>query len=329
MSTEDAIVSATELIYENFDNAKHTLGVCVDFSKAFDTVNHVVLLSKMEKYGIRGLPLAWFKSYLCNRGQKVRINGVCSEWSVVSTGVPQGSVLGLILFTINVNDMTNVSPLFRTVQFADDTTLLASNHDFSTLVSEITASLTSLSHWCSSNCLLINTNKTAVLIFSNRFRDIDFSNKICLENSELDYVNRVKFLGLTLDDKLKFSVHLSNICNKLSSVIGILYRVKDVLPTKILIGLYYSLFCPHLVYVNTIWGGTYHVHLHNLEILQKKIVRIITGSDFLAHTKPLFYQTGILNIFDLHQYLLLIYMFKNRHNFETSNSAYNTRHGFF
>ena len=296
MSTEDAIIDVTESIYRNLNDRKHTMSVFVDFSKAFDTVNHSILLSKMWKYGIRGRAHSWFDSYLKDRGQRVRVNGVCSDRSLLSVGVPQGSVLGPVLFLIYVNNMCDAISLSKTVQFADDTTLLLYDHNHSTLTNAATSSLAQLSSWCFAHRLSINTSKTVVMLFSNRQFDIDLNNKVSLCNAELCYVDNVKFLGLTVDNRLKFNVHIADVCKKVSRVVGVLYKVRDILPTKTLINLYYALFYPHVIYTNLIWGGTSNVHLHTLEMLQKKAVRVITSSNYLTHTRPLFYQTGILNI---------------------------------
>ena len=137
----------------------------------------------------------------------------------------------------------------------------------------------------------------------------------------------VNFLGIMLDNQLKFNSHILTICNKISKSSGILNRLKSFVPTKIMIQLYYSMIYPYITYCNLIWGGACHNHLSTLITLQKKIIRIITNESYLAHTKPLFYNTGILNIENVHSYVLAIYMFKKRnlfndcfhHNYSTRN----------
>ena len=210
--------------------------------------------------------------------------------------------------------------------FADDATLYTSHSDFSSLVNLVNDEIVNLNRWSESNRLAINTERTNALLISNRPLYANFDNRIILNNNDLDYVDKVIFLGLTIDSKLKFKQHISVICTKLSKIVGILFRVSGFLSQRSLVNLYYSLFYPHLIYANLLWGGTHDTHLHIVELLQKKVVRIVTHSSYLAHTNDLFIKTGILKVKEIHEYLLLIYMFKNRLNFDISNSHYNTRH---
>ena len=326
LSTVDAIIDFSEYIYENLENKNHIVSVFIDYRKAFDTVQHDILLSKLEAYGIRGLPFDWFKSYLHDRKQCVRIGKSCSNRNNITIGIPQGSVLGPILFILYVNELANVSPMMKTILFADDTTVSLSGRNFHGLLGELNDELCKFSSWSLSNRLSLNVEKTGAMIFSNRLADVDLGEAVRLNHTAVDYLDKVKFLGVTLDSKLKYCYHIDNICSKLSKVIGIMYRVKRYLPRNALICLYYSLFYPYLLYGNVLWGGTFDVHLNNIEILQKRVIRIITDSSYLAHTDPLFHQTGILKACDIHKFLLLSYFFKHRDDFPSSNVVYNTRH---
>ena len=326
LSTIDAVIEYSEYLYDNIENRRHTLGLFIDYSKAFDTVNHNILLAKLDMYGFRGITLRLFRSYLEDRTQCVRIGNYYSDCSSLLTGVPQGSVLGPLLFLCYINDFPNVSPIFKTVLFADDTTVSVSGPDFVELCGVINSELVRITDWSNANKLALNADKTAALIFSNRPHDIDLNCKVRMNNTDVEYFDSHKFLGLTLDTKLKFRGHISSICGKLSKAVGIIYRVSEFLPQKSLIGLYYSLFYPYLTYCNELWGGTYGVHLNTVEMLQKRVVRVVTHSEFLAHTGGLFYSTGILKAKDLHVYLLLIYLFKNREKFSFPSSSYSTRY---
>ena len=329
LSTVDAVVEFSEFICNKLESREHVLSILIDYSRAFDTVNHNILLQKLEVYGIRGIVNDWFRSYLSSRRQRVKLSyaSCYSDFKCLSVGVPQGSVLGPILFVLYINEFSNVCPLLKTVLFADDTTVACSGSDFIDMCSQTSNHLETISAWSNSNRLMLNSDKTCAIVFSNRLRDDELLNAVLSLNSvSIDFRDEVKFLGVNLDSKLKFREHINFVCNKLSRVVGILSKVREVLSRKALISLYYSLFYPYLIYCNVLWAGTYSTHLHNIEMLQKRAIRIISGSEYLAHTTPLFYDAGILKAVDVHRLLLLLYYFRNREKFGQSNVAYETRH---
>ena len=325
LSTLDAIVSFSQYIVDNLEQFKHVIGIFIDYAKAFDTVNHEILLMKLEAYGIRGKCLSLMKSYLQNRLQYVKIGDSISNKLLLTSGVPQGSVLGPILFILYVNDFSNISTAVNTIQFADDTTVLASGADFEELYNLLSGEIVNIVKWSNCNRLALNAGKTSALIFTNRLHGVNLELLPKIDDVSVEYCNVVKFLGVEVDNKLKFKEHIKYIHKKLSRVIGVMYKVSKYLPLKAMIGLYYSLFYPYILYCNEIWGCTYSVHLNDIELLQKRVVRIITGSDFLANTGPLFYSTGILKIKDVNKFLLALYMRKNLDNFRNINSVYQTR----
>jgi len=327
-STGDAILSFVNFIQSSLNNREHSIGIFVDLRKAFDTVNHGILLAKLNCYGIRGISADWFESYLFNRKQRVRIGNCLSHTESINIGVPQGSVLAPILFLLYINDLVNVSSLFHCVLFADDTTLCSSDVNFSSLVSNVSAELNTVSSWMSANRLSLNVNKTYSLIFSNCDYNVVL-NPIIFNDSFVDIETRGKFLGLIVDNRLTFSEHISSICKKLSKTVGILYSIKDCVPLHLMIQLYYSLAYPYIHYCNLIWSNTYQVHLNPLIMLQKRLIRIITDSDYLDHTGPLFEETGILTVNQIHIYMLSIYMFKMSNSADgipTLDHNYNTRY---
>ena len=313
-STTDAFIKLTEYIYSCLNNKQHSRGIFIDLRKAFDTVNHEVLVKKLEMYGVRGLPLLWFNSYLRDRKQSVSINGHCSSEETISVGVPQGSILGPILFLLYINDISNVSNLFSVILYADDTTLLANNSDYATLMRDINNELPKLQEWLNANRLSLNLDKTFTLLFSNRYADIDPELMVIYSNEAVKFKDKGEFLGLTIDDNLRFNTHIQVISNKISKSVGIFYRLRHCVPRRVHLNLYYTMVYPYLLYGNIVWGGTSVQHIRSLQLLQKKIVRIITNSGYLEHTSPLFKQMKILKIIDLHRYLLCIYMFTLKQN---------------
>ena len=218
--------------------------------------------------------------------------------------------------------------LFSHVLFADDTTIFSSNVNFADLVSDINDELQSMHSWMLANRLsLLNLSKTYSLIFSN----CDYSiilNPIVFGNQIVNVETNGKFLGLIMDNKLTFDKHVLFICNKLSKTVGILYKIRNCVPSDLMVQLYYSLAYPYIHYCNLIWGNTYHVHLKPIITLQKKFIRIISNAEYLDHTEPLFSQTEILTIDQVHEYLLAIYMYKRKlreGSLPTLNHHYGTR----
>jgi hypothetical protein len=326
-STVDALVDLTEFIYAALNNKEHCLSVFVDLRKAFDTVNHTILLQKIHHYGVRGLPLKWFDDYLRERRQRVRVGKSLSDTKFVNIGVPQGSILGPILFLIFINDLPQMSSMFSTILFADDTTLSSTNVSYENLITRTNRELEKFKMWSVNNRLSVNIGKTFAILFTNRLGDINYDSKVYFDGGEVLLKNCGNFLGVCIDDGLKFHNHIFNVCSKLSKQIGILYRLRPYVPQDVMQKLYYSLVYPYLIYCNLVWGGTHGAHLSPLVVLQKKIVRIITGEGYLAHTDPLFFRTGILKLADIHTYILGLYAHKaiSVGSFHLSEHQYFTR----
>ena len=267
-STEQAITCFSENIYDTLNKKESAISVFIDFSKAFETVNHSILLDKLEAYGIRGIALDLISSYLSNRRHVTRIGGHVSSPKVVNISVPQGSNLGPIFFILYVNDLLNISSLFSSILFADDLTLNFRHSNLETLVRNCNSEIQKLIEWTQCNRLTINHSKSFFMFISNRFRY--YHPLILLNNAPLKQCMSGKFLGVIVDDSLNFKLHIDYISNKVSKSIGILFKLKDYLPQSTLVSLYYSFIYPYLIYCNLVWGGTYSSHLGKLIKLQKK-----------------------------------------------------------
>ena len=323
-STYHALNMFSTHLYSSLDNKLSVLSLFVDFSKAFDTVNHRILLAKLYHYGIRGTIHSWFEDYLTNRTQCTVHDGHTSLKLDISTGVPQGSVLGPILFLIYINDIVNVFTWAKTILFADDMTLYftGSNNDIRFHLAN--QDLNKLHSWCLSNRLTINTDKTHFMFFSNRNTNVLPVLKI--NNNLISRAYKLRFLGVIFDESLTFKFHTSNVSQKLSRCTAMLYKVRDFVPCEVLKTLYYAHIYPHLLYCNPIWSTTHATHLKCINLLHKKIIRIITKSSFLEHTTPLFKNTKILKLEDITKHSIATSMYKNQINVSLPPHEYTTRH---
>ena len=172
-NTLDAIIEFLDYVYSSLDKKPSTIAVFLDFSKAFDTVNHEILMSKLQHNGIRGVILSWFKSYLSNRKQYVSIKNFSSFMSNITLGVPQRSVLGTVLFLLDINDMDRSSDQLRFVHFADDTTVFTSDYDINGVHASVNSKLVGVDNWLKTNRLSLNVSKTSYMIISNLKNALD------------------------------------------------------------------------------------------------------------------------------------------------------------
>ena len=311
-STEDAVVSLTEELYKNLNSYNHSIAVFVDFKKAFDTVDHQIMLDKLEAYGIRGPELAWFASYLSGRKHSVKIKNYCSEFKNLSIGLPQGSLLSPVLFLLYINDLANLSKNIFPIMYADDTTLCFSNSCLTDLFNVCNSELSKFHQWTIANKLTLNVNKTNYMIISNRISNYDpLAYNLYINQNPLECKSNVKFLGVILDNKLNFNEHIKYVCNKVSKSIGVINSIKSFIPLNVLKSLYYSFVYPYIHYCIAAWGGTWSTHLQPLRILQKRAIRVINKKPYLHPSNQLFHSSEILKLDDVYKLKLCVYLYKN------------------
>lgn len=220
-STTLALINILDDIYKMIDSGEFVMAIFFDIKKAFDTVNHSILLSKLEFYGIRGPMYDWFKDYLSNRKQFTRVNNISSTTQTINCGVPQGSVLGPLLFLIYINDIFNIPDLLAIPRlFADDTNIFVSGKNFSDLFKLGNNVIRKIHAWMSANKLCLNQDKTCFIIFNNPSLTAN-SMQLLLNGAVLTQVNSIKFLGITLDDKLNWKIHLQELQSSLNKFCGI------------------------------------------------------------------------------------------------------------
>ena len=312
-STSIALLNLLDKITSAIDQKKYTIGVFLDLSKAFDTVNHAILFDKLEHYGIRGLALEWIKNHFCSRVQYVEYDGTSSSPSTIKCGVPQGSILGLLFFLIYINDLCNASDVIDLVLFADDTNLFFSHNDLSYLMETINSEMFQLSNWFLANKLSINVKKSNFMIFKPRQNRQKIDLKIEINSYRIVQVRQVVFLGIILDEYISWKPHISHIASKTSKSIGIIFRSSFYLSKHALLTLYYSLVLPYIQYCILVWVSTYSSNPNHIALLQKRVVRIINKEKFDAHTDPILKELKILKLDDIYLFHLgkFMYLFQN------------------
>ena len=284
-STEFAALELTDRILKDIDDRDVSLAIFMDLSKAFDTLDHHILLKKLNNYGIEGPALDWFSSYLKGRQQYVELDGVSSSFSQLSTGVPQGSILGPLLFLIYMNDIPNASTFFKYVLYADDTTLFSTINISAGATHEINNHISKVYDWLTVNKLSLNVKKTKYIVFHAINKNIEgVIPELSINGMIIERVQNFNFLGIFFNEHMFWKTHIDIVANKLIKFSGILNKLKRFLPSYILRTLYFSMVQSRLRYGILAWGFEYQRFVK----LQKRFMRIITLSTYNAHTEPLF-----------------------------------------
>ena len=260
-----------------------------------------ILLHKLRSYGICGVALNWFKSYLSGRLQYVSLDGYNSQVHMIDRGVPQGSILGPLLFLIFINDFPNCSQFFKFNLFADDSTLTCKFKNTSpvNIALRLEVEMNTVNDWLHANRLKLNSEKSHFICFSYR-KNIDIR-PIKVGNCRISCVDSTKFLGVILDKNLNFKEHITHIANKCSKSVGILYRLNSFLPVQILKMLYSSMILPYLSYSIEAWFGAARTDSNKMFVLQKKSIRAVHSLPYNAHTNDYFKNNNILKIHELYK----------------------------
>ena len=261
-----AINDIVSQCYDNLNCKKHTFLIPLDIRKAFDTVNHNILLNKLNHYGIRGVANDLLPSYLSNHSQFVDISESISSTRIVTNGVPQGSSLRPILFLIFINDLAialKTSPQL----FADDTCLLVSDTSLDVLERFCNSELLHLSEWMTSNRLVLAL-LISLLISHSKINSKTIS--LANNNIPINITSTAKYLGIEIGSTLSFTNQINKIEAKISTASGILFRLQHFALKQILISDYYSLVFPLLCYGIIVWGSTSNYLLNRLQVLQSK-----------------------------------------------------------
>lgn len=337
LSTEDAMLKFISEIYNGINNNKKCAGLYLDIRKAYDTVNHDILLGKLQDSGVRGVCNNWFKSFLSNRSQQVRIGDSLSELKLIDTGVglPQGSGLSAELFLVYVNDLCNGNFEGSVTAFADDTALSYSADDRGQLAQMISEDLKKLNLWLQVNALELNASKSHIIVHKLRPEGNDLMN-ISFHSNECDSpINctcekiseapQVKYLGIIIDSKLTWNQQIIKLKRELTCVCRKFYYIRNLCPEYVMESLYYALVNSRLQYGIAVWGGAYFNNIKPLVTGQKYILRTIDKKPRLFSSLPIFRKWGFLPLRYLYFFKVLSIFFFRSGQVNVANREYYLR----
>ena len=308
-STELAAVDLYDHLLNKLHEKQYTCAIFLDLAKAFDSVNHGILLDKLYKYGVRGPALRLFQSYLSNRRQYVKLCDIKSNLNTVDIGIPQGSILGPLLFLIYINDLPNASNFYVKL-FADDTFLSLSDPSLHNLNVRTNIELKKIYRWLEANRLTLNIAKSKFMILTNK-RISDRKFKLKINRTTLEKCSSYKYLGLFFDKDLDWKTHVSYVCKKISKTCGIISKLRHCVDINTLKTVYYSLGYSYLRYGNIVWGNAAESILEPLKTIQNRIIKIMTFAPFgRVDLEPVYRDLKILGLAEMHFLEKAKFMFK-------------------
>jgi exonuclease III len=343
-STEDTITALTSEVVKHVDNKNKCLAVFLDLKKAFDTVSIPILIQKLEKMGVRGIPLSLFKSYLSDRKQRVKLGEYISDDEYVSYGVPQGSVLGPTLFLAYINDLCDMAVANAKVfSYADDTAIVFVGKTWIEAKTNAEQGLAQVSKWLRLNLLTLNTDKTKYMCFSitNSTQpnfDVDLKIHSCHGTNPntcscpvIEKVSQIKYLGVTLDEHLNWYAHLDHVIGRVRKLLWIFRALRHIVPGRaittplkqrnILTEIYTSLVQSVLVYCISIWGGAAKTRFIDLERAQRALLKVMYFKKIRFPTDLLYQLSDVLTV----RKLYILHVSLKKHKTLTYDANYNSK----
>ena len=310
-STNMAITEFLEEVLHNYDHMKATCAIFLDLSKAFDSVDRSILLFKLRRYGVRGKTWNLLESYLQNRRQIIQENNIYSNEAFVNIGVPQGSILGPLLFLIHISDL-KFSTTLKIINFADDTLLYQEVDNVKDAQTSLNVEMEKVNQWMKTNQLKLNSSKTKFMVFNPSIKKFHKLDKLKLKmdnDKEIEQVEQFKYLGIIIDRKLNWKAHVQSIISKLSRTLGILYKVRYFLNKKLLLLLLNSLFLSHIRFGIICWGRCSTTVMRPISILLNKALRCINYGGYQDSSTPLYIKDNIIKVKDMFKFEVCKFMF--------------------
>lgn len=327
-STSDLLVDFSNFVNSNLNNNMHVIALFIDFSKAFDTLSHSKLISSLENIGVRGPILKWFISYLKNRQILIKINDTCSNLYYCNTGVPQGSILGPILYLIYVNEMVNCLSYCQAFLYADDTVLLSVHKKLNTAEYNMQSDFNKILKWTHDNNLVINSNKTQLIhicsplnVVKHQPIKLIFHSYNCLHDlrdqhncnscyEEICQVDNYVYLGITIDNDFTWRPHIDLLCKRLRACALQLYNLKFVIPYSVNRLIYTALAESLISYGLLAWGNASFVHLNKILSLQNNMIKSIAPLDvklkYVNNITALYQHSKVLPVHNLFLYKFIV-----------------------
>ena len=314
-STILALTEIIDQILNHLEENDLVAGIYCDFSKAFDTVDHGILLDKLHHYGIRGHANKWFESYLSNRLQYTYVNGTKSECQDILYGVPQGSVLGPLLFLVYTNDMQYciTEEDCHLKLFADDSNAFVIRNTYNELKNAITQTLRDLIEWSELNKLTINYDKTCYTIFVKHGQTVpNYLNNIKIKQHTIKKEAATPFLGLIVDERLTWKEHLDSLNEKLLKITNSFKIIKHYIPDKAKYQFYYAYIYSRIQYGIEVYGVADKKYLKQIQIRQNRSLKVLFSKDFHTPTVVLHKDLSLLMVKDIHKLNILKFVYKHQ-----------------
>ena len=306
-----ALIEITDKIKKWLDEENYVLGIYLDLTKAFDTVNYDILLWKLNQYGIRGHANDFFHSYLTGRRQHTCVNGVCSETRELTCGVPQGSVLGPLFFILYMNDIINAADANNIRLYADDTGIFLHGKNIYNLINHVRNNFRRLKQWFVCNTLTLNADKSYFSVYhANKFVPEGLE-EIATGDTVIKRSRTVKYIGLHIDELLNWKTHIAYLNESLIKLFGIFNQLKDYVSAKLARQIYYSFVYSRITYGIEFYGSCAKTSLERVQILQNKLLKLLLRLHPLTSTNSLHNKMKILKIKDVYDLSLCVFVNRN------------------
>ena len=302
-------------IYNSINDKNFLIATYIDFSKAFDTVPHDILLNKLKLYGIKNKNICWIQNYLENRKQKTIFNSSTSDLYNITVGVPQGSVLGPLLFLVYINDLNEILTKCDSFLYADDTVLVTSANIYHVAHRDMQHDLDNIANWCKSNKLTINISKTKCMLLGTKQRIRKTRHyPLCINNINLEYVLLYKYLGVTIDQTLSFNLHLNQLIKTISYKLFLLQKLRIDINCHASIQIYKSMILPYYDYGDILYQHSNSKLINKLQTLQNRALRICFGNRVLLNNDEMHLQAKICKLDKRRNTHVYNFMFKQKNN---------------